>query len=109
MKYLIVLSFLIFSACAHSIHDVYVSDFGNYPHLDQGEIIRARSEQFSIMGFVGNTDYVEEAERKLVAQCPNGSITGISSQYSTSLGFFSWTHKILMQGLCTKSAQQARN
>ncbi|HEY8270176.1 MAG TPA: hypothetical protein VIG33_04760, partial [Pseudobdellovibrionaceae bacterium] len=49
------------------------------------------------------TNYVDQARRKLISQCPHGEISGISTQYSTSLGFFSWTHKVLMQGLCTKA------
>lgn len=97
------LGFLLLSSCAYSIHDVYVSDFGNYPKLEQGEMVVARSEQFVIMSFVTQTDYVEQARKSLMQKCPGGDISGISTQFSTSLGFFSWTNKVLMQGLCTKA------
>ena len=102
MKALFAACFILLAGCAHSIHDVYVSDFGNYPKLEQGEMVTARSEQFVVMGFVQETEYVERAKKELLAKCP-GEISGISTQFSTSLGFFSWTNKILMQGLCTKA------
>ena len=30
----------------------------------------------------------------------HGRIEGITTQISTSLGFFSWTNKVLMKGFC---------
>jgi len=69
-------------------------------------MVKATAEQFVVMGFVYDTNYVDTARKKLIAQCPDGNISGISTQYSTSLGFFSWTSKILMQGLCTKSVAE---
>jgi hypothetical protein len=96
------------SSCAYSVHEVYVSDFGAYPTLEQGEMVKITSQQDTIMGFVTQTEYVEEARTKLIAQCPGGEVTGISTQYSTSLGFFSWTNKILMQGLCVKGRTSAQ-
>lgn len=106
MRFLLA-SFLLLSGCAYSIHDVYISDFNNYQKLEQGEIVKATSEQFVVMGFVYDTNYVDQARHKLIAQCPQGEISGISTQFSTSLGFFSWTNKILMQGLCTKTVAAA--
>jgi hypothetical protein len=91
---------LILSGCAYSIHDVYVSDFQPYAPLEKGNIVTAEAEQFVVMSFVQDTNYVDRAYVKLQKQCPNSTITGISTQFSTSLGFFSWTNKVLMQGLC---------
>lgn len=99
---LLLAGLLLLSGCAHSVHSVYISDFGGYQKLEHGEVVKASAEQFAVMGFVYDTNYVETARTKLIAQCPQGDISGISTQYSTSLGFFSWTNKILMQGLCTK-------
>lgn len=102
-KMLFLLAFCLLQACAHSIHDVYISDFQPYAPLEKGEMVKASAEQFVVMWFVTQTDYVDTAYQKLQDQCPNGSISGISTQYSTSLGFFSWTNKVLMQGLCLKN------
>lgn len=100
MKRLGLLSFLMLASCAHSIHEVHTSDFIPAAPIEAGEMVKASTEQFVILGFTDNTNYVDEAYQKLMAACPNGSISGITTQYSTSLGFFSWTNKILMQGLC---------
>lgn len=92
--------FLFLCSCAHSVHEVHTSDFKPAFPIESGKMIKASSEQFVIMGFVGQTNYVDEAYQKLMQQCPSGVISGITTQYSTSMNFFSWTNKILMQGLC---------
>ncbi len=91
---------LLLTACTHSIHHVHTSSFEPYGGFGDGNPISAQSEQFVVMGFAGNTDYVEQAQKDLMSQCSGGRIKGISTQYSTSHGFFSWTNKILMQGMC---------
>lgn len=87
--------------CTHSLHIAHYSDFDpTYAPYPRGNWIEAESEQFTILGFVGQTDYVNEAVEKLKAQCPGGKIQGIETQYSTDHGFFSWTNRIHLQGLC---------
>ncbi len=90
------------SACSHSIHLVQVSDYTPYAPLKGSSVIKANSEQFAVMGFVDNTQYVNQAYERLQEKCTNGRIQGITTQFSTSHGFFSWTNKILMQGFCIK-------
>lgn len=98
-KYLLL--FLVFSGCTHSLHVAHVSDFSpTYQEYKNGKLVKARTEQFVFMGFVTQTDYVNEAYNKLQAACPSGQIQGITTQYSTDHGFFSWTNVIDMQGLC---------
>jgi hypothetical protein len=65
-------------------------------------MVEARTEQFVIMGFTGDTKYVDQAYDKLQGTCQGGKIQGITTQFSTSHGFFSWTNKILMRGLCIR-------
>lgn len=103
MRALYLVIFLILGSCAHSIHNVHVSDFTPAKPIEAGDIVKAKSEQFVIMGFTNETLYVEQAYQKLLAACPNGPISNISTQFSTSLGFFSWTNKVLMQGLCLRA------
>lgn len=98
---LFLMLFLFNTGCAYSVHDVYVSDNQPYAAIEKGDVIRAEAEQFVVMGFVQDTDYVNQAYKKLIAQCPTGNISSVTTQISTALGFFSWTHKALMQGLCT--------
>ncbi len=101
-KILLITSFIgVFSACTHSLHVAHVSDFSpTFKEYSKGELVKAKAEQFAIMGFVDNTDYIDIAYRKLQDSCPRGTIQGITTQYSTSHGFFSWTNVVEMQGLC---------
>lgn len=99
---LLVVAALGLGGCAHSVHQVHTSDFTPYAKIEQGDMVKAKSEQFVILGFTGNTEYVEQAYRQLMNACPEGSISGITTQISTDLGFFSWTNRALMQGLCMK-------
>ena len=103
IRSLFVVLLLMAAGCAHSVHQVHTSDFAPKASLQQGQIVKGYGEQFAIMGVVRETNYVEKAYRDLMRNCPGGAITGITTQYSTSLGFLSWTNKALMQGLCVKS------
>ena len=92
---------LLFS-CTHSIHNVHTSGFSPFKKFQQGTIVREQTKQDVILGLSFDTNYVDLAYIKLQKKCPKGRITGITTQYSTSHGFFSWTNKIFMQGLCIK-------
>lgn len=94
------LSLLSLGACAHSIHLVHTSDFIPGTPVESGTMVKGYAEQFVVLGFVQDTNYVDTAYQRIQAECPNGVVTGITTQISTSLGFFSWTNKALMQGLC---------
>lgn len=98
---ILILAFAL-SGCAHSIHQVHTSDFSPGAPIQSGDMVKGQSEQFVILGFTSETEYVNRAYQNLMNACPNGTITGITTQYWTSLGFFSWTNKILMQGLCLR-------
>ncbi len=100
----LLLLFGLFSAvsCTHSIHQVAVSDYSPFAPYAEGKLVQASSEQTVIMGFTDSTAYVSRAATKLMEQCPEGEIRGITTQYSTSHGFFHWKNKIFMQGLCVK-------
>ena len=87
------------AGCAHSIHQVHVSDF-DAQNAANGTVVSAQTEQFVILGFKGDTQYVEDAVQQLKSKCEGGAISGIATQYSTSLGFFSWTNKISLKGTC---------
>lgn len=101
MKSLWLTAFLYLCSCAHSIHQVHTSDFIPAP-IESGKMVKAQSEQFVVLWITQDTAYVDQAYQKLLLECSNGYISGITTQHSTSLGFFSWTNKILMQGLCLK-------
>ena len=90
-----------FCGCTHSLHVHHVSDFApTYKSYASGKLVTAKSEQHVVMGWVGQTDYVNQAYDDLISKCPGGHIQGVSTRFSTSHGFFSWTNKIQMEGLC---------
>ncbi|MEO5666504.1 MAG: hypothetical protein ABIR96_00450 [Bdellovibrionota bacterium] len=91
---------LLAGACAHSLHETYVSDYGRGVQYSKDKKIETQTEQFVVLGFVGQTNYLNQAYENLQAQCPKGEILGINTEYWTSLGFLSWTNKIRMQGYC---------
>ncbi len=99
----ILLQFVLLQGCTHSLHLSHQSDFGpSFKAYAQGEWVKSKAEQFVVMGFVSDTNYVDIAYNRLQDECPKGQIQGIQTQYSTSHGFFSWTNVIQMQGLCVK-------
>lgn len=110
MKLLLPLLALSLSACAHSVHQVHTSDFNPGIPIESGKMVKGYAEQFVVLGFTSETEYVDRAYRLLAANCQDGTVTGITTQLSSSLGFFSWTNKALMQGLCvrTGSAKPAK-
>lgn len=89
------------TGCSHALHQYHVSDVKplDIKGRDYKRIF-SQKEQFVILGFVRQTDYVNEAYEDLKQQCPQGWVTGINTRYSTSHGFFSWTNKIRMTGFC---------
>lgn len=89
-------------SCAHSIHDVYVSDINQGTPFAKTKQVVANSSQFEVLWTATSTDYVEQAYTDLQEKCPKGDITGITTQFSTSLGFLSWHNKILMKGYCVQ-------
>lgn len=90
-------------SCAFSVHQVHVSDFTKYHPAKQAKVVSSSAEQFVILGIVSNVDYVDAARKKLESKCRRGNIIGITTEYRTALGFFSWTNKVLMKGRCIKS------
>ena len=101
MKLIILaLTTVLFLGCAHSIHVVHSNPYDQSPGTAEPELIEARSEQGVVLGFAFDTDYVDRAYNTLQAKCSKGRIEGITTQFSTSLGFFNWTNKILMRGFC---------
>lgn len=104
----LLLAFGIFSqGCAHSIHQYFVGDSATLENKGKSNISNARSihaeaEQFVILGFAFSTNYAEKAYIKLIKQCPKGELVGIQSRLSTSLGFLSYTNKLVLNGKCVE-------
>ncbi len=79
-----------------------IGDFRPFQKFSSGTKIEAEAEQFLILGFTTETNYINEAREELLSQCKTGVIQGPVTRVSTSHGFFSWTNKVHMQALCVE-------
>lgn len=70
--------------CTHALHVHHMGDMQPFNSSADYKRITAQSEQFTIMGMVKQTDYVNEVFAQLEQKCPDGEITGIQTRYSTS-------------------------
>lgn len=100
MRFIILSLFSLIISCSHSTHLVHVSDHSLKLDQSKGKKIEIESKQHTIMGFVFDTNYVDQARAQLIKKCPTGDIKNIVTRYSTSHGFFSWYNKIHMQARC---------
>ncbi|MCY4643830.1 MAG: hypothetical protein OXB88_04375 [Bacteriovoracales bacterium] len=91
---------LFFSGCTSAIHSYHVSDVERSSKGLNHRKISAGSKQFTVMGFVSQTDYVNKAFKKLQEKCRRGRITNIHTRHTTDHHFFSWTNRIKMTALC---------
>lgn len=96
-NFILIISFV---GCTHALHQYQVSDSNNFKG---GKRISSLGEQNGFLGFRFDTDYVNKAWTDLQAQCPQGTITGVNSRYSTSHGFFSWNNQVNMTAYCVNN------
>jgi hypothetical protein len=91
---------ILIAGCGHSIHMINVSSFNEMQLVNNNRQVEAQAEQFVFMGFIAQNDYVDKAYQQLLNTCLNGNISGITTKFSTSSGFLSWTNKVLLRGAC---------
>ena len=88
--------------CTHAVHLNHTSDFLLTKPLSEHRTIEATGEQLVILGITQQTDYADNAYRRLMNQCEGGTVTGIQTRYSTSHNFLSWTNRVVMWGYCSE-------
>lgn len=87
-------------ACRGTVHMAQASGFYDVGDGADRSVITSSAEQHTIMGVVEDTLYVDAAWSSLQRQCSRGSIDGITVETSTQLGFFQWTNRVSMRGIC---------
>lgn len=96
----LLLLILTLGACTSSIHMSQVDvDSNNQQQLENSGVIEIERAQKNILGFVYNTNYVDQAYADLLQRCPNGTVV-INVEYLTNHGFLSWTDKIRIKAIC---------
>lgn len=98
-KYMLIATSIWLTSCAYSVHQVHISDF-SFKNSNSSKFVEANTEQKVILGITTDSQYINDAYNTLQKQCPHGDIDGITTKYSTDLGFFSWTNRIKMRGIC---------
>ena len=91
---------LALSGCTYSVHQVGFSDDIPVSKKKSAKLIHAQADEFVILGFEGDTNYVNKAYAKLIDQCPQGNIGGIATKFYSSHGFLSWTSTVDIEGFC---------
>ncbi len=90
---------LVASGCAHSVHQVYVSAMDSKATYGKGRWVQVETQDFVILSFAAQTNYIETAYRELQDKCP-GRIAQVTSEHLTSFKFLSYDQKLILRGLC---------
>jgi len=90
------------AGCTHAVHINHTSNFQVTKPLSEYRVIEARAEQQVILGMTGQTDYANDAYRRLMNQCEGGVVMGIQTRFSTSHNFLSWQNVVEMRGYCSE-------
>jgi hypothetical protein len=99
-KLFLLLNVVMLSACTSSVHMSQVDIGSNsYNENDISNIIQIEESQKNILGFVYNTNYVDQAYKNLLLQCASGT-SMINVEYLTNHGFLSWTDTIRIKAIC---------
>ena len=96
----LVVPWLLGMGCVHSHHMTLMSDVDAQEPVSQARRVESEATQVVRFGIAKDTQFAVDAYRDLGAACPNGTVTGIQTRYSTDLGFFSWEHHVVMWGYC---------
>lgn len=87
------------SACSYSIHQQYIGSMDPNASYGKGKWVEATSSDFVILSFAMQSNYVEDAYRKLESQC-KGRIAQVTTEHLTAYKFLSYDQKIVLKGLC---------
>lgn len=97
---MIVLSLL---GCGTAVHLASPGGFGPYVPITDGQVVSVTVARKSApLGFNKDTYYVDEAWDGLLTRCQDGALTGVTVEFTTSLGFFTWDDRVTMRGLCVR-------
>lgn len=108
MNHLLKLPALLFlvSGCMHSVHQVALGEFEELPAEAQRRPIEVQTEQ-SVFLASGNTDFADEAMKRLAERCPNGRVTGIQARHSTDLGFLAHENRMKVTAYCVEESPRS--
>lgn len=102
-KVLVLFIALIGTGCAiglgKSVHEFSMNEAIDVSTAKKARPIELIQDQNVIIGTF-DTDYVDVAHQKLLAQCERGQIVNIRTRYSTDLGFFAYKNILKINATC---------
>lgn len=97
---LTILLLVTLGGCTSSVHMSQVDvGINNNININSSHFIEIERSQKNMLGFVYDTDYVDQAYTELLEECPAGTAM-LNVEYLTNHGFLSWTDKIRIKAIC---------
>src|SRR4051812_7023597 len=90
------------SGCAtgfsHSLHEYDRLDLPEDHAGEPQQLVEGNTHQ-DVTLLTGNTDFVDVAYRRLLAECPHGRIVNVSARSTTQLGFLAYRNTMKFEGI----------
>ena len=88
-------------SCGYAMHAFNVDEqYG--PVTPWAEDLVIHTSQHVVLGIVGDTDFVDEAHRKLLSSCRDGHLFNIQTRLTTELSFFSYDNHFTLWAVCQR-------
>jgi hypothetical protein len=88
-----------------SLHDVSYLEQAPIPAGANAREINRDVTQNVLLGFITNTNFVDNGWKSFQKLCPNGTIMNPLARYSTDLGFLAYKEHIHFSGTCVSNAE----
>jgi hypothetical protein len=106
---LVILALIPLQGCAigfvKSLHDVSYLEQAPIPAGANAREIKRDVTRNVLLGFITNTDFVDNGWKSFQKLCPNGTIMNPLARYSTDLGFLAYKEQIHFSGTCVSNAE----
>ena len=88
-------------SCGYAMHTYNVDEqYG--PITPWAEDVVIRTSQHVVLGLGGDTDFVDEAHRKLLASCRDGHLLNIQTRFTTELSFLNCENHFTLWAVCQR-------
>ncbi len=88
-------------SCGYAMH-AYNVDEQYGPITPWAEDVVIRTSQHVVLGIVGDTDFVDEAHRKLLASCRDGHLLNIQTRLTSALSFLNYENHFTLWAVCQR-------
>lgn len=89
-------------------HSVHSYGFMSLEPVPDSRPVEAEETEDVVLGFIFDTDYVDRARDKLLAQCPDAELVNVKVKFSTDMGFLAYRQRVHMRGECVAASGAAQ-